>query len=90
MSASCGLCKTGCNDGYCMYCGSCAKCDDWIKVSSSLPCMGVVVLVDGVDEIPINAYRVADADFGYKWLDYSDDEWVVGVKHWSHLPEIIK
>lgn len=59
---------------------------NWISVKDSLPPMGLPVLVDKVCEVPIVAYRVADDAFPYRWIDYCDQDWLVGVEHWMTLP----
>jgi len=55
--------------------------DPWVRVKDNLPDMGQPVLTCGSHEYPITAYRTNNPD-GAKWIDYSTEEWIVGVTHW--------
>ena len=57
----------------------------WIKVDDQSPSMGEPVLTWGADENPIPAYMV-NGQLGPIWLDYADDEHLVGITHWTYLP----
>lgn len=63
----------------------------WISVDERLPDYGDVVLIFGVDENPITAFRLLIPDSNHwQWRDYQDlteTDGYVGVTHWIPLPE---
>lgn len=60
----------------------------WVSVEERLPEPGDVCVVVGPFEDPVTAYRIADAEHGYRWQSTWDHERMTGVTHWMPIPPV--